>query len=347
MLTNPKIKYHYDFPHLPITDNDIQLLNNRMNDIVDRAQRQIGKHFHKEMQMADIFISDAVVTKTYGKYNYKAILKEARKFYEAFPYSYFNDVLEHLVHILKETQADTPFGVLKELIDCMESKLNHAELEEERTKIQKIINMLKNTKRTTTLLGAYYSSKNRIVLYINTIARHFDKAPCGSLTEKILTGLDIVLAHEVFHAIQFHLMDTGYYDGKRFWTYPNDAKDYRDSILEGLARWFEYSWCYQEQFTNATYNWHKEQIEKELDTHYYPGWPYAAAKVFVQNGKPLYQEPMMVLDTLLDSVSRRSKHCWRNAYEVLELLDHSNKSLQQNTPIQNSNTSPKMIFLRP
>ncbi len=330
MNKHPKIRYHYDFPNLPIHDNDVQALYEKMEDILWTAESHILEFSQHEMQLPDIFVSDDVVTETYGKYDYKAILKEARNFYEAFPYSYFNDILERLVHAIKQVQEGASCKILKELIDLMEAKLDHAELPDERAAIEKIISMLKNTKRTTKILGAYYHYNNRIVLYINSIARYFDNAPTGDFAAKIKTGLEIVLAHEVFHAVQYHLLGTDYADGKKFWTYPASYNEKRNSVLEGLARWFEYCWCCDNQFNSPIYQWHKEQIDDELYTYYYPGWPYAAAKVFVQNGKPLHKEPMMVLNALLESVSRQSKHCWRNAYDVLEILNHRNKRLNQN-----------------
>ncbi|MBR4958770.1 MAG: hypothetical protein IKY55_05120, partial [Phascolarctobacterium sp.] len=102
------------------------------------------------------------------------------------------------------------------------------------------------------------------------------------------------------------------------------------------------------QYTNPIYSWHKEQIEKEFRTYDYPGRPYAAAKVFIKNSKPLMDEPITVLYTLLKEVSRKRKSCWRKTYELLELLDNSNIQLQQkrmNKSIQDNN--PKMIFLHP
>lgn len=345
MLQHTKIKYHYEFPNLPITDSDIQSLNEEIGDILWTAESYILEFSHYEMDLPEIFISDDVVTKTYGKYDYKTILKETRKFYEAFPYSYFNGILEELVHTVKHFQENTSCKTIKEFIDHIEANLDHAEMLEERTGIEKIISILKNLKRTTPLLGAYYHQNNKITLYINTIVDYFAKAPTGDLATKIKTGLEIVLAHEVFHAIQYYLIGTDYAEGRKFWTHPICDEDYRNSVLEGLARWFEYRWCEDSQDDNIIYQWHKEQVEEELNTYHYPGWPYAAAKVFIKNGKHLTDEPLLVLDTLLESILMRNRHCWRNAYDVLELLDYRHKRLQQNDSANHDDSNPKMIFL--
>ena len=349
MFKQTKIRYHYDFPNLPITDNDIQALYEKMNDILWTAENYIYKLNYPKMHLPKIFISDYIVTKTYGKYDYKAILKEIKKFNEKFSYSYYCEILVQLENTIKRIEDGANLESLKELIDYLVSKIDHAENSEVRQAITRIIAMLKNTKRTINTLGTYNHQNNKITLYINSIVDYFSKAPGKDLSTQIKTGLEIVLAHEVFHAIQYHLV---IFDnkkaGKSIWEYTSGHKDYRSTVLEGLARWFEYCWCNDYQYINPIYSWHKEQIEKEFRTYDYPGRPYAAAKVFIKNSKPLMDEPITVLYTLLKEVSRKRKSCWRKTYELLELLDNSNIQLQQkrmNKSIQDNN--PKMIFLHP
>ena len=322
MLKQTKIQYHYYFSNLPINDNDIQELYEKMTDILWTAESCIYELNHQKIHLPKIFISDDIVTKTYGKYDYRAILKEIKKFNETFPYSYFCDILEQLEHTIKHIEDGTSLGTLKELIDYLVSEIDHSEINEERQAITKIIAMLKNTKRTINTLGTYNHHNNKITLYINNIVDYFSKAPGKDFATQIKTGLEIVLAHEVFHAVQYHLV---IFDnkkaGKSLWEYTAGHKDYRSTVLEGLARWFEYRWCTDYQYINPIYSWHKEQIEKELRTYDYPIWPYAAAKVFIQNSKPLIDEPTTVLYTLLKGVLRQRKSCWRSAYEALERLD--------------------------
>lgn len=349
MLKQTKIRYHYDFPNLPITNNDIQALYEKMNDILWIAESYIHQLDNHEMHLPDIFISDDIVTKTYGKYDYKAILKEIRKYYEKYPYSYFGKLLEQLVNIIKNLEKDTHFGDLKELIDSMEAKLDHTETEGELKDINQIIYMLKNNKRTVNTLGSYNYKNNRITLYINAIINYFSKAPIKDLSTQIKIGLEIVLAHEVFHAIQYHLMiSENAKTGKYLWEHPVNEESYRNTVLEGLARWFEYSWCNDAKYDNPIYAWHMNQIEKELHNHYYPGWPYAAAKVFIQNGNPLIDEPIMILNLVLESVLKQRQSCWNYPYEVLKILESRNQRQQQKRAINPAhNNNPKMIFLRP
>ena len=322
MLKQTKIQYHYYFPNLPISDNDIQALHTKMTDILWTAESCIYELNHQKIHLPKIFISDDIVTKTYGKYDYKSILKEIKKFSKKFPYSCVCEILEQLESTIKHIEDGSSLGTLKELIDYLVSKIDHAENTEEHQAITKIIAMLKNTKRTINTLGTYNHHNNKITLYINNIVDYFSKAPSKDLDTQIKTGLEIVLAHEVFHAIQYHLVIfENKKAGKSLWEYTAGHKDYRSTVLEGLARWFEYRWCTDYQYINPIYNWHKEQIEKELRTYDYPRWPYAAAKVFIQNSKPLIDEPTTVLYTLLKGVLRQRKSCWRSAFEALERLD--------------------------
>ena len=117
MLRQTKIQYHYYFPNLPINDNDIQALYEKMNDILWMAEMYICELNHQKMHLPKIFISDDIVTKTYGKYDYKAILKEIKKFNEKFPYSYFCEILEQLENTIKgKPLIDEPITVLYTLL---------------------------------------------------------------------------------------------------------------------------------------------------------------------------------------------------------------------------------------
>ena len=318
MLKQTKIRYHYDFPNLPITDNDIQALYEKMNDILWTAENYIYKLNYPKMHLPKIFISDDIVTKTYGKYDYKAILKEIKKFNEKFSYSYYCEILVQLENTIKRIEDGANLESLKELIDYLVSKIDHAENSEVRQAITRIIAMLKNTKRIINTLGTYNHQNNKITLYINSIVDYFSKAPGKDLSTQIKTGLEIVLAHEVFHAIQYHLI---IFDnkkaGKSIWEYTSGHKDYRSTVLEGLARWFEYVWCKENINTSKVYQWHIEQIKKEVLSNSEHNYPYAtAADILLNNGE--FMEDIYIngeaISTLYHNIKRKDKIYWNEIY---------------------------------
>lgn len=325
MLKHPKIRYHYEFPNLPITDNDIQALYEKMDSIIDST------YFFPEanrdlLSSLDIFISDDMPKRSYGKYELKKVLEEIDSFQQEHPDSYFNGLLADIAGILRRNDEDNHNKAVKEITAYAERILEeHAHGEYRHTdgfsKIGKIISKLKNLKSTASLLGIYDYTKNRITLYIYNIVKHFTKAPNPDDALKIKTGLEIVLAHEVFHAIHFHMLGINYQRREEKWNATPRHKDYQKCVTEGLARWFEYTWCDENQYNNDIYKWHMQETEDELKNYDYPGWPYAAAKAFIKNGRIDYPAAEEVFQM---SLHYSSGH-WKAAYQILVSCDESLK----------------------
>lgn len=325
MMKYSKIKYHYEFPNLPINNNDIQALYEKMDNIIDSIYL-FPEENRDLLSSLDIFISDDMPKRSYGKHDIKKVLEEIDSFRKEYPESYFNGLLADIAGTIRRNEEYKQSNAIKEITDYAERILEEYAHGEYRhtdgfSKIGKIISKLKNLKTTASLLGIYDYTKNRITLYIYNIAKHFTKAPNPDDALKIKTGLEIVLAHEVFHAIHFHMLGTNYQRREAKWNATPRHKDYQKCVTEGLARWFEYTWCDENQYSNDIYKWHMQETEDELKCYDYPGWPYAAAKAFIKNGRIDYPAAAEVFQM---SLHYSSGH-WKAAYQLLVDFDDSPK----------------------
>lgn len=326
MLKHPKIRYGFEFPTLPITNCDIQHLYELIKIIIKNESYFVSTNAQKLLSTLDIYVSEETPSRQYNC-DYQQILNMIEVFMEDYPDSDFRSILLDIAGIIRDYPEKALPEMLEELIEHLERHLKEFDNEEHippylgYPETKGIANALKTKQMTVPLLGIYNHEKNRIVFYIYTIAKHFTKAPFGDDAEKIKTGLKIVLFHELFHAIHFYRMGNNFKDRMECWQYHAKHKNYRDSVIEGLARWFEYKWCCEyktnDQTTNAILHWHKKNIVKELNTYFYPNWPYAAAKAFIRDGR--------IDDTAVENVFELSldpnKYHWRHAYECLVSYD--------------------------
>ena len=105
--------------------------------------------------------------------------------------------------------------------------------------------------------------------------------------------------------------------GHFYWDFPAIYK----SVIEGLARWFEYDWCLRRQddnkINNKIANWYIEELHHEFDNFLYPQWPYAAAKVIIQYGPTSWFFASEIIKITLNS---KEDH-WKKAYEFLVRYD--------------------------
>ena len=190
MMKYPKIKYHYEFHNLHITDNDIQALYEKMDNIIDSI------YFFPEenrdlLSSLDIFISDDMPKRSYGKHDPQKILEEIDNFRKEYPDSRFNSILADIAGILRRNEECKQSNAIKEITDYAERILEeHAHGEYRHadgfSKIGKIISKLKNLKTTASLLGTYDYTNNRITLY------HID---CIMIQTHIICNLDIINIH--------------------------------------------------------------------------------------------------------------------------------------------------------
>ena len=297
------------------------------------------------ISIPELFISDEIITRKFKIHNYDYILKLINSFREKYQDSDFTPILTDIRGIIKYREESNSIKELPYLAEELEEIINKSEPSAERNAVKKIASNLKNPKSTVRTLGEYYSNKNKIILYINSIIGSYENAPNADLRTKILTGLEIVFAHELFHAIHFNLIDGTHAQRKKLWNCQSKDKEARKSVVEGLARWFEYEWCnYRHNHnscsaTKPVYDWCMQEIIKELHSHTYPDWPYAAARAFINNGSSNYCDAH---DVLRASLHQHSNH-WHDAYELLKHLDPHNNNSQ---PISSTiNSNPKLIFL--
>jgi hypothetical protein len=287
---SPEIRYSYNFRTLPINDSDIQVLYGKMEEMVETVTNFLKLDFQYDIILPDIFISEDVIDDEYGKYTIEEIIAIFRRGIGLLKEYHGNEAvkeqLQHCEGLLLEIE-----GCERRGIDCSELyEMLHKQIEDlknqlpgmdEDTRIivETAINSIKEKKRTKTKMGMYSYQENRIYLYIKAIDSIFSKYSNGTQRDNILAGLEIVLAHEVFHAVHFHCMDDGMIVQKV------RNKNKRKSVLEGLARWFEFLWCDRRRSHggNDIYRWWMQELEREYITGNHPSDPYAASEVFLQH----------------------------------------------------------------
>lgn len=333
MLKYPKIRYAFDFPTLPITNCDIQHLYEIIKIIIKNESYLVSNNAQELLSTLDIYVSEETPIRQYNC-DYRQILKIIEVFIEDYPGSDFRSILLDIAGIIRDYPEETLPEVLEELIEHLERHLKEFDNAEHippymgYPKAKEIANALKTRQLTVPLLGIYNHERNRIVFYIYTIAEHFTKTPFGDDAEKIKTGLKIVLFHELFHAIHFYRMGNNFKDRMERWHYHAKHKNYRDSVIEGLARWFEYKWCCEyktnDQVACDILHWHNQNIEKEISTFSYPSWPYAAAKAFIKHNTTNDFAATMVFTLSL----KPDKYHWRRAYECL--VDYAKRTTINN-----------------
>ena len=112
------------------------------------------------------------------------------------------------------------------------------------------------------------------------------------------------------------------------WQHHPKHKHLQESVVEGLARWFEYNWCENNKTNNDIYQWRQSMLKHEMLTYTYPDWPYAAAKAFFHKGTMFYNEALKVLQTSL----LQTKNHWREAYTTLVRFDRYHQKPDSLTP---------------
>lgn len=287
---SPEIRYSYNFRTLPINDSDIQVLYGKMEEMVETVTNFLKLDFQYDIILPDIFISEDVIDDEYGKYTIEEIIAIFRRGIGLLKEYHGNEAvkeqLQHCEGLLLEIEGCERRGIdcselyemLQKQIDDLKNQLPEMD-EDTRIIVETALNSIKEKKKTKIRMGMYSYRENRIYLYIKAIDSVFSKYPNGNQRDNILAGLEIVLGHEVFHAVHFHCMD----DGMIIQKVRNKNK--RKSVLEGLARWFEFLWCDRRRSYggNDIYRWWMQELEREYITGNHPSDPYAASEVFLQH----------------------------------------------------------------
>ena len=344
--TYTKIQYEYRFPNLPIDNYDIQdLYNSVMPKILNFAKLMIILPLKTDITIPELFISDEIITKKFKIHNYDYILKLINSFREKYQDSDFTPILTDIRGIIKYRDESNSIKELPCLAEELEEIINKSKPSAERNAAKRIASNLKSSKKDVPLLGIYSPNNNKITLYINSIVDYYQNAPNSDFRTQIIAGLEIVFAHELFHAIHFNLMGKTHTQQKKWWNCKSKDKEAQESVIEGLARWFEYAWCNycynhnSNSFAKPVYEWCLQETRKELNDYTYPDWPYAAARAFIINGKPNIDNAHKVFHL---SLNQYAEH-WHDSYELLKHLDPHNNNSQ---PISSTiNSNPKLIFL--
>ena len=316
-----EITYSYDFRTLPIDNRDIQALNGKMEYIVERITNSLGRYYPFDIILPDIFISEEVIKDEYGKFSIDEIInifKRAVDLIKSYPATDgIKEQLNHCSGLLQEIEScerdDIDCGELYDMLNRQIKDLQEqlADMDEDtRIIVETALNSVKNRKKSKIRLGDYNYEKNRINLYIKGIDDVFSKYQNGNRRDNLLAGLEIVLAHEVFHAVHYHCMDN------RVITQKVRNKNKKKSVLEGLARWFEYTWCGRrtDHKGNGIYGWWMQKLENVCKTGKHPSDPYAALEVFLKHDK--YHPDYFAKKVFEESVQYREHH-WYFTYQFM------------------------------
>ena len=178
-------------------------------------------------------------------------------------------------------------------------------------KVIEAINILKNVKEPSLILGEFEAEKNSITLYTKANQR-------SKNTKTFRTRIMATLAHELFHVMHCHLI------GKEKWTEKED-EDTRLTVIESLAKWAEYCWCIRKgkEYTKIV-----DKIRRGWEISDFPADPYSGAKVFDSRN-------VLGLDF---EVLEASKKDWDEAYALMEM--HRNEK----TSTENDDGDPLFLW---
>ena len=313
-----EITYSYKFRTLGDLDKDIQKLNSKMEEIAERITASLDIFFPFDIILPDIFVSEDVYKDEYGKFSLNEIInifERAIGLIKSCPETdRIKEQLYHCCGLLSEIDScerdDIDCGELYDMLNRQIKDLQEqlADMDDDTIIIvETALNSVKEMKKSKIRLGDYNYETNRINLYIKAIDDAFSKYQNGNRRDNLLAGLEIVLAHEVFHAVHYHCMDN------RVITQKVRNKNKKKSVLEGLARWFEYMWCERRarQTDNDIYRWWMQKIENVCKTGCHPTDPYAALEVFLGHDGWYYARKVFQ-----ESIQYR-KHHWYLTYQFM------------------------------
>lgn len=184
-------------------------------------------------------------------------------------------------------------------------------------RIKDFVRRLKNRKTISIRLGSYVPEDNIIVLYVNAIYSSFLPMLKTRTFDEFFDCVRIVFIHELTHALHYYSM------GYSLWDITTRPGNKRLSVIESIASFAEYYWCYLLRRKGAAAQahlgkWKCDKLIYMYTTFDYPECPYAAAGVFIYWGCPdlrLYNR------VFSESISNTGMHWW-NAYELIKKHDH-------------------------
>jgi hypothetical protein len=305
-------------PNIPFDPKYIQNLGtSMMQRIIKEIDYILNRDVSTRISLPTLTISDKRPTKTYPSYNFSYILKAIDTLREKYDNSHFYPILSDIKGSIENRLNGYRFYDHTELNHYLENDIINSNPSPELTLAKKIYSALTSQKLKAARLGEFNPQTNTIILYPKNIVAHFRDIPCFSEEEKFMIGLETVLAHELFHAIHYNLMGDTDAQRERLWKCSLAEKRYKESVVEGLAKWFEYFWLDRQLHIKSL----SEEINKELNLYDYPEWPYAAARAFVYAGEYSFGN---VLDVFDASINQSPSH-WRDSFERLDSFDPLHK----------------------
>lgn len=175
--------------------------------------------------------------------------------------------------IMRVSYWKNVMNMMKTLITFLENRENYNEVV---GALNKFKECLKHHELIEDKIGGIFEAPGKITLYIKNIS------DCEN-EKKFSENLSRIILHEMVHYIHYQFITLARGGAKYYWSYEKEYRLEMDTVVECLAKWTEYVWlCSRpsEQFARIT-------ILNELSGRFYPFYPYAAARVYIEcNDRP-------------------------------------------------------------
>lgn len=343
-MADYKIGFNYNLPSgFPITLKDIELLELLKADALGHIYFVLRSTCHeiKKEDMPAIFISDAKPLRLFGNYSWedikseiKNIIKKVSQIENPAIRGAANGLIERIMGIIEEMfSADMRIGdkakrrtMLKDKIKKLKEELS--ECDEDgyfKDAIERILGHISNIKHKASIWGTYSPMENTITLYVNNILDYCEKCS-KNIREALLTYMEITVVHEMAHFYHFYRMGNDYAERIEYWSINTNPRGKRDSVIEGFARFIEGKWCARKTaflkaigdktgqygriklYSDKLYKMENEKLYAD-----YPGWPYAAGQVFLENPEAALE----IFEKSITGLSTDPRARWREAYKMI------------------------------
>lgn len=343
-MADYKIGFNYNLPsRFPITLKDIELLELLKADALGHIYFVLGSTCDeiKKEDMPAIFISDAKPVRLFGNYSWEDIKSEIKKIITKIdnienPYirGVAKELIERIIGIIEEMISDNISNgakaerrtMLKDKIKKLKEGLS--ECDEEgyfEDAIERLLSHISNIKHKASIWGTYSPMNNMITLYVNNILDYCEKKP-RNIREALLTYMEITIVHEMAHFYHFYRMGSDYAERVEYWSINTNPRGKRNSVIEGFARFIEGNWCerkiaFLEAQGEKTGQYARKELYSEKLYHMkneklyadYPGWPYAAGQVFLEN----HEAALEIFKKSINGLSTDPRARWREAYKLI------------------------------
>ena len=327
-----------------LTENNRSIIDNFYEKLIDHevfSSRILVHH------MPEVFISNKVVRYKTGAYSLSELRKELDELLDLLGRLGMHglaDLLESIyinitdieggrgkylecyerlpeTQLFDELENDTVdlMEKLREHLQSIDGTTQSKEIEDALKKVKEFLRHLKNRESISIKLGSYVPGDNLIVLYVNAIYSSYLPMLKTRTLDEFIECVRIVFMHELTHAIHYLNMDT------RLWNAQTRPAGKRKTVIESLASFAEYFWCYALGKgyipSDITFigKWQCERLSYVYATFDYPECPYAAARVFIYHNSP---EPSLFRTVYLKTICPKGSNPWNDAYRYIEQRDY-------------------------